>query len=326
MTAFFFSKAYYGGQVDIYRLWKGSGTLNYLEKILACLPERAKRAIASFLSRVPENKITEVRLRANAPCSVTYDGKNVYLFGGTQVILGEDEIRSAVARLCEESLHTYGESMKNGYITLGDGMRIGVCGRAVCDGEKILGLREVTSLSIRVPHIFKGVSDEVMPLICGGERIQSALFYSPPGVGKTTIIRDIAMRLGGGTKKFRVCVVDTRSEIYIKGFFANSLCDFLDGYPKGVGIEIATRTFSPQAVICDEIGDSLEAQAMLSAQNSGVPLIATAHGADISSLMLRPNIKILHDAGVFRYYIGMRREDGSEKYIFTVTDTMRRLE
>lgn len=300
--------------------------MNYLEKILACLPERTKRAIASFLFRVPENKITEVRLRANAPCSVTYDEKNVYLFGGDQVTIAEEELRGTVARLCEESLHTYGESMKNGYIMLNDGMRIGVCGRAVCEGGKILGLRDVTSLSIRIPHIFKGVSDDVMPLICGGERIESALFYSPPGVGKTTVIRDVAMRLGGGAKKFRVCVVDTRSEIYIKGFFSNSLCDFLDGYPKGMGIEIATRTFSPQVVICDEIGDASEAQAILSAQNSGVPLIATAHGADISSLMLRPNIKILHDAGVFRYYIGMKRESGSEKYIFTVTDTKRRLE
>ena len=300
--------------------------MNHLEKVLVCLPEKERGALASFLSRVSANKITEIRLRAEAPSSVTYEGRNVYLFSGAEVRFSEQELRGIVSRLCEESIHTYSESMKQGYITLDNGMRIGVCGSAVCEGDRILGLRDVNSLSIRIPHIFRGVADEVLPIICNGDKIQSALFYSPPGVGKTTLIRDIAMRLGGGAKRFRVCVVDTRSEIYIKEFFSHSLCDFLDGYPKGLGIEIATRTFSPQVVICDEIGDISEANAILSTQNSGVPLIATAHGENIASLMLRPNIKILHDAGIFRYYIEIKRDNGGEKYIFSVTDTMRRLE
>ena len=112
----------------------------------------------------------------------------------------------------------------------------------------------------------------------------------------------------------------------MKGFFDHSLCDFLDGYPKGTGIEIATRAFSPQVLICDEIGDEAEARAIIAAQNSGVPLIATAHGTDIASIMLRPNIKLLYDAGIFRYYIGVRRDESNGKYTFSITDTERRLE
>lgn len=282
--------------------------------------------LCGFLSRVSAEKITEMRFRADAPSSVTYEGRNVYLFSGAEVRFSQEELSAVVAKLCEESMHTYSESMKQGFITLDGGVRIGVCGSAVCEGERIIGIRHITSVCVRLPHIIRGAGDGVFNLILQGNTVQSALFYSLPGVGKTTLIRDIAMRLGSGARRFRVCVVDTRGEIYVKGFFEHSLCDFLNGYPKGAGIEIATRTFSPQAVICDEIGDESEARAIISAQNSGVPLVATAHGADIASLMLRPNIKLLHDAGIFRYYIGMKREEGNEKYIFTVTDSVRRME
>ncbi len=299
--------------------------MNFLDKVLFCLPQRERTKLSGFLVRVSADKITELRFRADAPSSVTYEGRNVYLFSGAEVRFSEEELAGIVAKLCEESMHTYSESMKQGFITLDDGIRIGICGSAVCEGEKIMSIRRITSVCVRLPHIIRGAGDGVFPLISQGNTVQSALFYSLPGVGKTTLIRDIAMRLGSGAKRFRVCVVDTRGEIYVNGFFEHSLCDFLDGYPKGAGIEIATRAFSPQAVICDEIGDEAEARAIISAQNSGVPLVATAHGADIGSLMLRPNIKLLHDAGIFRYYIGMKREEGNEKYTFTVTDTARRI-
>lgn len=293
--------------------------MDLIEKVLVCLPERGRSAFAAFLSSHDRSKVTELRFRADAPASITYLGKNVCGFAGKEIIFGEAEMRDIVAKLCEESVHTYGQTMTDGYITLSDGARIGICGRVRADKNNIIGLRDVTSLCIRVPHVIYGVSDEIMPLIHSCGRAQSALIYSSPGVGKTTLIRDIAKNLSCGARRLRVAVVDSRGEIYIKEMFSHSLCDFLDGYPKGIGMEIATRTLSPQVIICDEIGGSEDAEIILQNQNSGVPLIATAHASSFEELLQRPNIRKLYDAKVFKYYIGISRSNESERFIFDIT-------
>ncbi len=292
--------------------------MGLIEKVLVCLPERGRSAFNNFLSSQDKSRITELRFRADAPASITYAGKNICSFAGNEIIFSEAEMRDIVAKLCEESVHTYGKTMTEGYITLSDGARIGICGRVRSDKNNIIGLRDVTSLCVRVPHIIYGVSDEIMPLLYSQGRAQSALIYSAPGVGKTTLIRDIAKKLSSGARRLRVAVVDSRGEIYIKEMFAHSLCDFLDGYPKGIGMEIATRTLSPQVIICDEIGGTEDAESILRNQNGGVPLIATAHASDLASLMQCPNIKKLHDARVFKYYIGISRSAESEKFIFDI--------
>ncbi len=293
--------------------------MDIIEKVLVCLPERGRSAFAAFLSSYDRSKVTELRFRTDAPASITYSGKNICSFAGKEIIFGEAEMRDIVAKLCEESVHTYGQTMTNGYITLADGARIGICGRVRADKNDIIGLCAVTSLCVRVPHIIYGISDEIMPLIYSCGRAQSALIYSSPGVGKTTLIRDIAKNLSCGARRLRVSVVDSRGEIYIKEMFSHSLCDFLDGYPKSIGIEIATRTLSPQAIICDEIGGGEDAESILKNQNSGVPLIATAHANSFEALLQRPNIKKLHEARIFQYYIGISRSNESEGFIFEIT-------
>lgn len=298
--------------------------LDLIEKVIACLPEHGRAGLVEFLAVHKREFITELRFRADAPMSVTCAGRNICTFGGKEIVFSETEMRGIVANLCEESVHTYGQTMNEGYITLAGGARIGVCGHVHSDGKKVLNLRDVTSLCVRVPHIVCGISDEIIPLLFSRGEVQSALIYSSPGVGKTTLLRDVAKNLSSGVRRKRVCVIDSRGEIYIRELFAHSLCDFLDGYPKGAGIEIATRTLSPEVIACDEIGGAEEAQAILQAQNSGVPLIATAHACDFASLLLRPNIRILHDAGIFRYYIGLSRIPESEKFTFEIKDTKRR--
>jgi len=129
------------------------------------------------------------------------------------------------------------------------------------------------------------------------------------------VLRDLAVSLSTGWNAMRVCVVDNRREIYMEEAFRMSIADFLVGYPKADGIEISTRTMNPEVIICDEIGDG-EAEKILAAQNSGVPLIASAHGASFDEIMRRRGIKRLYDSGVFRYYIGIERAGAALKYTF----------
>ena len=117
--------------------------------------------------------------------------------------------------------------------------------------------------------------------------------------------RDLAVRAASGENPLRVAVVDERGEFRDEAEMQNALIDLLDGYPKGEGIEQATRTLAPELIICDEIGGMRDAQAILEAMNSGVPLAASAHAGSFEELMRRPPIKLLYDNFVFLRYIGI---------------------
>ncbi|MBQ0125603.1 MAG: hypothetical protein KBS59_04675, partial [Clostridiales bacterium] len=233
-------------------------------------------------------------------------------------VCSEYEISQTVSKLTEDSVHTYGETIRQGYISLDGGYRIGVCGSASVKDGSVGGVYAISSLCIRIPRVIIGAGRELLSVISSENGISSALVYSPPGVGKTTVLRDVALALSSGESAKRVCIVDTRNELYDKAAFSLSIADDLRGYPKAAGIESATRTMCPELIICDEIGGESEARAILAAQNCGVPLLASAHGTSRDDIMLRPNIKLLCDAGVFRYLIGISR--AGRKFALDVFD------
>ena len=291
--------------------------------ILKYLPQKVSSAVHAFAKTLKGNeyRISEIRLRANAPMSVSCGADNVYRFGGGAVVCNEYEVAETLQKLCEDSVHTYGETLKEGFISLENGYRIGVCGRVGVSGETIRSVYGISSLAIRIPHAVRDVAGRMKALLLRDGNIDSALFYAPPNVGKTTLIRDLASLLSGGEKPMRVALIDTRGELYMKELFRDRLVDVLCGYPRAKGIEIATRTLSPQVIFCDEIGSAEEARAILGAQNSGVPLIATAHADTREALLRRPNIRLLYENGIFRYYIGVRRRPDARLFDFEVFDS-----
>jgi len=272
------------------------------EKILIALPQRLTD---SLTDNVEPN---EIRLRKNQPASLTVDGKNIPL----SVSLTAKEIRDCITALCEGSVYAHSDTLKDGYLRIGNGIRVGVSGISSADGS----LLEITSVNIRIPHRLHGIATGAMKLI-QSNRIQSTLFYSPPGIGKTTLLREIAVTLGENGK--RVALIDTRDELYMESAFCHTLCDRLSGISKAKGIEIATRVLSPEVLICDEIGDSDECKAILSSQHTGVPLLASAHAGNIAELLSRPNLRLLHDSHIFHQYIGIERDRLSRCYHLTPT-------
>ncbi len=244
--------------------------------------------------------IWEIRLREMRPASVTIGGKNKVL----PIKLSKEDMAACIKKLCRGSVYAHEDTMISGYISFGEGIRIGVCGNIAPDYR---ALRQVTSINIRIPHIVRNISDQALSYCLDGETVKSMLFYSLPGMGKTTLLRDMASKLGDEYNK-RVAVIDTRGEIYIPHMFDNTLCDFFSGYPKGSGAEIATRTMGAEVIICDELGDREEAECLLEAQNTGVPIIATAHASNTEQLLSRPQIKKLHNNRLFSGYIGIKRE------------------
>lgn len=276
--------------------------------LLSALPYRL---VDEIRGRWKGERIEEIRLRRDRRASLTLPSGNCML----DTVLDGATLDATLTGMCSGSLYAYSDTINQGYISLPCGIRVGVCGKASCEGDRLIGVREVTSLAIRIPHGARAVGAPIRRLLHEFNYGRGILIYSPPGVGKTTLLRGVISRLAsgeGGYTPIRTAVVDTRGELS----FANGgegLClDVLSGYPRALGIEIATRTLSAQVIVCDEIGDYAEAMALVSSHNCGVPLIASTHASSVDELLRRTGIMLLHEARVFGAYVGISRAAGMD--------------
>ena len=267
----------------------------------AYAPKRVAALVEGRVWCEPE-EIDEIRLRRGRPVSFTSRGRNII----TDLICTPAELSDTISRLCGGTLHAHSDTIACGYIAFGDGGRAGICGRAVEGGHAaIASVCDADALSIRVPRSVWGISSKLCDYIASRSYITSVLVYAPPGGGKTTLLRDAAAALSRAPHSRRVAVIDTRGELYREDMFRDTIADIFTGYPKAAGIEIATRTMSPQYIVCDEIGSQDEAEAIISAQHTGVPLLASAHASSYGELASRLPIKRLLDAGIFDHCVSV---------------------
>ena len=258
--------------------------------------------------------ISEVRIRIGRNlCLTTVEGG---FNRSTSLVTDSKMVLESVAALCDHSLHAHMDTIRQGYIAVGGGIRVGVAGRAVCEGSKLCSITDIGSLCIRVPAQAGKTDHRLLAKLQKGGFRESVLFYSPPGVGKTTVLRNLAYSLAE-EMGLRVAVVDTRMELYADALACANNIDIYSGYPKGTAIELATRTMNPQYIVCDEIGSLEEARAILEVENTGVPLLASAHAKSVAQLLCNPGIRMLHRLGVFDCYIGLSRQGKIMDYQFT---------
>lgn len=272
--------------------------------ILSALPERYRNAYYG-LSENERNGITEMRIRADMPCSFTTLGRNIVMRengGGRILVSDKKEIEAIVYRLCEGSVYSFAEHMKRGYIPFG-AVRVGISGTAFFTGSKMQGFNSVSSLNIRIPRYINTAGDMLSYIEREGiENSLGVIAISPPNCGKTTFLRSLAKGLSDTKVKnpMRVCLIDERDELYSPDFFRPCICDVLSGIPKAEAIELATRTLSPQLIICDEIGNEAEAELLLEAVRGGVYLAASFHGTGVSELLRKKHLKGLICSGAFK--------------------------
>ncbi len=243
----------------------------------------------------------EIHLSAERIAYILCNGKRY----PTRLVTSAEEIAGIFKRMCGGSIYAHRDTIRKGYLTLENGIRVGVCGHAATEGGTVIGVSDITGLVIRVPHQIDVAGTSILELLCtqkGG-----ILLYAPPGVGKTTLLRNIARQAASQAYGMETVVVDTRGELGFGLDGAHLAVNILSGYPRGVGIEIAVQSLGAELIICDEIGDDADAAALLASSNRGVPILASAHAASLEELLLRPALYALHKARIFCAYVGLYR-------------------
>lgn len=272
------------------------------------LPEILWKTLPAYLSDAVQScgakRVEELRLYRNRRVWVHASDQSFPL----DVILGEEQLRSILLSLCHGSLYAHIDTIREGYLSPGEGIRVGVAGSAAVEDGKIVGVGEIDGLVIRIPHPVRVNANELLSRLFDSGQVGSLLVFSPPGVGKTTMLRAIAEGAASAPHCKQTVLVDTRCELR-EGLNATFLTlQTLSGYPREVGIEIAVRSLGAELIVCDEIGGDADAKAILSAANCGVPLAASAHASSIGELLARPALLSLHRARIFSTYALLSRK------------------
>lgn len=233
-----------------------------------------------------KSQISEIRLRKNKPI-IIYVHSTLYFIehGGALtrtlndrcMIINDEDFEYICDKLCSHSYHTNMSSLTDGYVTAKNGSRIGVSSTAVFREGKIYSVKDISSLNIRISHEYKNCAEKIVDLICQN-RLPSIIVAGLPGCGKTTFLRDYARLISNGYSGAykKVSIIDERKEI-ASGFDVGINTDVLFGFKKAKGIEIATRTLSPDLIICDEIGSMEELEKIRHSFSTGVNFAVSIH-------------------------------------------------
>lgn len=285
------------------------------------LPLRLRQEALS-LPEGDRARAEELRLRAGWPMTaVLPEGERP--LGGSPV--EGRELEQLVEIASRASLHTVLDQVRRGYLTFEGGHRIGLCGTAALREGEIHALRAISSANLRIARQVKGAAAPVLDGLCPGGRLADTLILAPPGLGKTTLLRDLIRSVseGEGCTPLRVSLADERGEVAAMYSGRPQLevgrrTDVAEGCPKAQGLMLLLRAMNPQVLAVDEITAPEDVGALITAAGCGVTLLATAHGEGRAGLERRPLYRPLLDEGLFRFLVRIRRE--GERRIHTIEE------
>lgn len=290
------------------------------EEILNALSAKLRGIIKKYTGMNGWEGLEEIRIREDRPLMVVSSGCDIMLTDKGMSTLdmqrayavSHEDILETMELISESSIYAFEDELRNGYITLRGGHRVGLAGRVILEGGGVKTIRDITCMNIRVTRELKGISEAVMGYIYRPPRgVYNTIILSPPMAGKTTLLRDIVRNLSNGSRDrpgLKVGVVDERSEIAgcYNGVPQNDIgirTDVLDCCPKDVGMLMLIRSMSPEVICTDEIGRKSDVDAILEACNAGVGIITTVHAESIEELNRKPYVDILVSSGIFDRYI-----------------------
>lgn len=281
------------------------------EQIRQVLPRWVGEALAQ--EKLDYDFLQEIRLRVGQPVTLQYCGKERKVLSGTRdnFMITPSDIKETIDYVSNYSLYAYENELRQGFITIEGGHRVGMAGQVLLEQGKVKNLKYISSVNIRVCHEVIHCADRVLPYITKQRQMCHTLIISPPRCGKTTLLRDLIRQISNGNKWVcgtTVGVVDERSELggCHLGIAQNDLgqrTDILDGCPKAEGMIMLIRSMSPQVIAVDEVGAHEDIRSIEYAMHCGCKMLATVHGASIAELQKKP------------YFEQMIKEKRFERYI-----------
>ncbi len=242
-------------------------------------------------------KLEEIRVSIDKPLIICGNNFSAFLkensdisdLAKDSVVVSEREILCIIEMITEGSVYAVTDKIKNGYIVLPRGHRVGITGTTVMENNNIKYIKNISSLNFRIRREIKGISDKIIPYIYDKESIKNTLIIAPPRCGKTTLLRDISRALANNINKVKVSIVDERGEIaaVYNGVPQNDVgvyATVLDMCPKSQGMMLLVRSMSPDVIITDEIGGRDDIYTLKDISRCGVNIITTIHGFDINDV------------------------------------------
>ncbi len=287
------------------------------EQVLCHLPTEVA-AILLTLSWETREQIEEIRLRSGQPLALGVEGRELFLNprGNPTPRASEgyrvttEQVAATWQRMARFSVYALEEELRQGFLTLAGGHRVGLAGRFLPEESR---LGRVTSLNIRLAKELPGVAATVLPHLVEGGALLNTMIVSPPQGGKTTLLRDLIRQISTGVDRLglpglKVGVVDERSELAgsldgVPQLDLGPRTDVLDAGPKTQGLWHILRSLSPQVIVTDELGGAAEAAALSEAARAGVRILATAHARDWSDIRNRAGFGCLREGNVFQRYV-----------------------
>ncbi len=278
-------------------------------------------------------KLQEIRLRVGGPLLIVCKGREYALTAEGNMaetirqayVVTEQDFKETLQIVSSHSLYAFEDEVKQGFLTVNGGHRVGIAGRAILEKGRVKSFKYITCMNIRVAHEVTGCAGLVMPYVTENGHACSSLIISPPRCGKTTLLRDMIRQFSNGTERIRgqtVGVVDERSEIggCYMGIPQNDVgarTDILDCCPKAEGMMLLIRSMAPDIVAVDEIGDERDADALFSVVHCGCRLLATVHGSSLEEVRSKPFFAKLINGGVFdRFVLLSERRMGQLKAVY----------
>ena len=270
-------------------------------------------------AEIDYDRLYEIRLRAGRPVFLTYDQGECFLRekGKAPYLVTREDLKETLEYVSGYSLYAFEDEIRQGYLSVQGGHRVGVTGKVILDGDRIKGMKYISCINLRLAHQILGCGEKIMPYIRKKDQIAHTLIISPPRCGKTTLLRDMIRLLSNGCEEYpgvTVGVVDERSELAgcYQGIPQNDLgvrTDVLDGCPKAHGMQMLIRSMSPAVVAVDELGREEDFRAVEAVIHSGCALLATAHGEGVEDILALPFFAQLKKLRVFNRYIVLGKEE-----------------